>query len=306
MAQPLPSTGNPFRTYLETLSSPRSRRSQGSALSRIASMLGSQSGPGGYPWHRLRYEDVVTVRSRLETEYAHTTANRYLSALRGVLRTCWRMGLMSSEQYAQASDIPNVKGHREPPGRALEPDEIQSLVSAAGLARGPAGHRDRALIAVLVAGGLRRAEVIQLLVSDLALGQDHGCIRVKGKGNKERAVYLSTGAYQALVQWLDVRGDEPGPLFCRLTKSGSVLPTKSMSATNLTRILNRVAKRAGVESVTPHDMRRTMASHMLDAGADIVVVQRRMGHASPTTTARYDRRDERAQVAAAALAPFHP
>ena len=97
-----------------------------------------------------------------------------------------------------------------------------------------------------------------------------------------------------------MRGDEAGPLFCAVNKAGRPTGAK-MGESSIAYVLGRVAARAGVKDVSPHDMRRTFVGDLLDAGADIAVVQRLAGHAQVTTTQRYDRRGERAAAKAAAL-----
>ncbi len=102
-----------------------------------------------------------------------------------------------------------------------------------------------------------------------------------------------------IQRWLAVRGEAPGPLFCAVNKGGR--PTGArMGESSIAYVLARVAVRAGVDDVSPHDMRRTFVGDLLDAGADIAVVQRLAGHAE-VTTQRYDRRGERAAATAAAL-----
>ncbi|MDQ5852392.1 MAG: site-specific integrase [Chloroflexota bacterium] len=94
-----------------------------------------------------------------------------------------------------------------------------------------------------------------------------------------------------MLQWIGVRGDTPGALFWRIRKGSNLVPGY-MDETSVRWILRRRAKEAGVEGFSPHDLRRTYISNLLDAGADIATVQRLAGHANVTTTQRYDRRGE--------------
>jgi len=129
---------------------------------------------------------------------------------------------------------------------------------------------------------------------------------VRGKGNKERLVYLTGGAAEWLADWLARRGDAPGPLFWPVTKGGDLQPRR-MTSQALYDALAKRARAVGVDHLSPHDLRRSFISDMLDAGADIATVQKLAGHASPTTTARYDRRGEDAKRRAVALlhVPHH-
>jgi site-specific recombinase XerD len=149
---------------------------------------------------------------------------------------------------------------------------------------------------VLYAAGLRRAEVVTLNVTDY--DPESGTITVQGKGNKERATYIDNGAGDAMRTWLGVRGDAPGPLFCPVTQTSEVI-LRPMTDQAVYAILQSRAKKANVRSFSPHDLRRSCVSDLLDAGMDISVVQRFVGHANVTTTARYDRRGEQAKKKAA-------
>ena len=108
------------------------------------------------------------------------------------------------------------------------------------------------------------------------------------------------GAAAALADWLTIRGDGPGALFVNIWKGGH-LKGNRLTTQAVYHILQKRAAQAGVKDLSPHDFRRTFVGDLLDAGADIAVVQRLAGHASVTTTARYDRRPEQAKRKAARL-----
>jgi site-specific recombinase XerD len=151
-------------------------------------------------------------------------------------------------------------------------------------------------MAVLYAAGLRRAELVALDADDY--DPETGALVVSGKGNKERTAYIDNGAADAVVAWLSERGPEPGPLFCPVSQAGHV-DVRPMTAQAVYAILQARARKAKVKSFSPHDLRRSCVSDLLDAGVDISVVQRFVGHANVTTTARYDRRGEQAKKKAA-------
>jgi site-specific recombinase XerD len=163
----------------------------------------------------------------------------------------------------------------------------------------PAGARDAAIIALLYGCGLRRAELVALDFGDYIGGK----LRVIGKGNKERWAYLANGAARAMGDYLTVRGDAPGPLFWAGRRGGHLVPGDRLTTQAVFVILRSRAKAAGVAELSPHDMRRTFVGDLLDAGADIATVAALAGHANVTTTARYDRRGERAKEQAAGLLP---
>ena len=124
-----------------------------------------------------------------------------------------------------------------------------------------------------------------------------------GKGNADRVVYVENGALDALADRLEVRAatvGAAGPLFVRIRR-GDHATGDGLTPQAIYDILARRALQAGVKAFTPHDLRRTFAGELLDAGADIVTVQKIMGHANVTTTAGYDRRGARAKRGAAKL-----
>jgi integrase len=143
--------------------------------------------------------------------------------------------------------------------------------------------RDAALIAILRGRGIRRAEAVNLEKADFNLST--GALEIReGKGKKDRTVYLPEPAHALVEKWLSLRGEEPGPLLFPIRKGGKI-QFRRMTDDRVLKILQRRAFLAGVDSFSPHDFRRTFCSDLLDAGVDIVTVQKLAGHASPVTTA---------------------
>ncbi len=298
-ATPIPDDRHPALVYLARLA-PGSRRTMRTALDTMASLLtGGQLDAISMPWHLLRYQHTAAVRAILLERYAPATANKHLAALRGVLKEAWRLSLLDSEEYHRAVDLPGVKGSTLPKGRALTAAELRSLFESC--ADGTAiGARDGAALALLYGGGLRRSEAVAVDLADYDGGTGAVAVRM-GKGRKERLAYLPAGGRAAVEAWLQVRGDDPGPLLCPVRKGGTV-EVRGMSAQALMLALrSRRRKAPGVASFSPHDLRRTFIGDLLDAGADLAAVQRLAGHAQVQTTARYDRRPEEVKRKAAEL-----
>jgi site-specific recombinase XerD len=290
-----PADQDPVLVYLASLGSEKSRRTMRAALESIAAELGAP-GPHAIPWRQLRYPHVAALRARLADKRSPATVNKLLSALRGVAREAMRLGQLEADAYTRIADVEGLRGSRLPAGRHVELAELASLFAAC--ATGSAqGRRDAALLGVLRVAGLRRAELSALTLDDL--DREAWTVRVLGKGNKERRAYVLQ-ARPELEAWIGVRGEAPGPLFSAVSRAGR--PTgKRMADSSIAYVLDRLARRAGVKDLSPHDMRRTFVGDLLDAGADIAVVQKLAGHAQVTTTQRYDRRGERAARRAAAL-----
>jgi integrase len=158
----------------------------------------------------------------------------------------------------------------------------------------PVGRRDAAILACGYPGGLRRAEIAALQREDLADDGETITLQVRGKGRKTRPVYLDNGGADALRDWLTVRGAEPGPLFWAGRKGGHLVRGQGLTPQSVYDMVKRRAQAAGVRELGTHDLRRTTASDLLDI-ADAVTVAGVLGHSSPDTTGKYDRRGERAR-----------
>jgi len=292
---------NPAAVYLYGLPSDRSRRVMTQALRTIASLLTGQDARNAdilaIRWGSLRYPHTAAVRARLGDIYSPATANRTLSALRGVLKEAWRLGQMSAEDYQRAIDVQNIKGETVPAGRELSDGEILALVNICKADSSPAGVRDAAIIGLLYTCGLRRAELVALDVSDFEPESGRLLIRA-GKGRKQRTVYAQGGALRALNDWLKVAQLDSAPLFVPVLKGDRIVPRR-MNAQSIYDMLKKRATEAGVKDFSPHDMRRTFVGEMLERGVDIATVANIAGHASVDTTRRYDRRPEQTKKRAA-------
>lgn len=292
---------NPYLVYLARFSG-ESRRTMRGCLDRIAAVIArdpaaAARGLGAQiQWERLRYPHVTLLRTELAGRWDSLShVNKHLSALRGVLRECWRLGLMTAEDYQRAADVSNVKGSREAAGRDIHDDELAALLAACLADKSvPHGVRDAALIAVLQSTGIRRAEAAAALIERY----DHGerALRLIGKGNKGRTVYLHRAAVSYLDRWLVTVDARRGPLFRGVDRWQNI-GTKPLSARTIGYILNERRKQAGLPHLSTHDFRRTFIGDFLDAKGDLSQAQKLAGHASPITTAAYDRRPGRAMRA---------
>jgi integrase len=298
-----PDDRNPVNTYLGRLRTDRARAVQLGALEAVAHMvLGHAAAARGnarrLAWWTLRYQHTQAIRTRLLEQYAPATVRRILSALRGVLEESWRLGLMGHDDYAKAAKLKPVRGSRLLRGRALTAGELRALfeVCARG---GVIGARDAALLAVCYGAGLRRAEAVALDLADFDLASGELIVR-HGKGDKARKVYLTNGGLRAILAWLELRGPTPGPLLLAIGKGGKVTG-RGLTPHAVLKACARLARRAGVTAFSPHDLRRSFISDLIDAGADYGAVSKLAGHEQLETTARYDRRPEHARRRAAEL-----
>ena len=142
----------------------------------------------------------------------------------------------------------------------------------------PDSFRDGAALASLYAAGLRRTKAVSLRLADYGAG----AIIVLGKGSRERTAFTA-GARRAVDAWIAVRGPTPEPLLCPVDKAGGVAIRVMTPQAAMTR-LKRRSEQAGIAPCRPHGLRRAFISGLLEANADLAIVQRLAGHASPQTT----------------------
>lgn len=216
-----------------------------------------------------------------------TSAGRTVVAVRGFHRFALRDGLAKHDPAAGVKPPPPAK--RLP--KALSLADVEAILEAAGAAGTALALRDRALLEVLYGTGARISEAVGLDVDDIAepaSAEEPGTVLLRGKGSKERIVPVGRFAGEALAAYL-VRGRP------ELTAAGKGTPALFLNSRGgrLSRqsawtVITRAAERAGVTAeVSPHTMRHSFATHLLEGGADVRVVQELLGHASVTTTQIY-------------------
>ncbi len=211
------------------------------------------------------------------------SAARTLAAVRGFHRFCLREGITSGDPAHAVT--PPAPARRLP--KAIPVCDVEALLDAAGFEQTPRALRDRALLEVLYGAGARISEGVGLDVDDVDL--DRGAVRLQGKGGKERLVPLGSYACAAISSYL-VRSR---PLLAAQGRGTPALFLNSrggrLSRQSAWVVLRQTADKAGVsaESLSPHTLRHSFATHLLDGGADVRVVQELLGHASVTTTQVY-------------------
>jgi integrase len=251
------------------------------------------------PWWLLGFQHMDGLRAVLLERYSVARAKLMLSGVRRVLHRAWRLKLMSYEQYIDAINVERIVIPKDAAlrGRDLKEVELRAIFTTIkDVKQETTRSRDAALFALLLGAGLRRAEVVNLDVRDFDDSDGRVLVR-HGKGRKPREVFVRNEAKTYISDWLRVRavhcpGD--GPLLLHVDRHGK-LRSGRLSTTAIWKRWRKYAPGS------PHDARRTYVGRLLDAGADLPAVQRLLGHASPVTTSRYDRRHARALVRAAEL-----
>jgi integrase/recombinase XerD len=231
-------------------------------------LAADQSAIQGYLAHRFR------TRARA------STAARLLSALKRFYRNAIRQNRIQADPTLRI-DTPKLP---RPLPKTLTEADVESLLAAPALDQ-PLGLRDRAMLEMLYASGLRVSELVTLKVPQVS--RDMGVVRVLGKGSKERLVPLGEEA----LSWLERYLREARPLLLGAKTSDALFVTTradAMTRQAFWHLLRRYAAQAGLnKAVSPHTLRHAFATHLLNHGADLRVVQLLLGHSDISTTQIY-------------------
>lgn len=283
-----------FDAYIGGLA-PSGRRGITSLLNRSASILKRGADATDYPWEQLNYAAVAKVRAALlDDGYAVSSVNMALSALRGAAQTAFNLNCMDAETLARIRSVKRVSGDIQRKGRALDRQEIRALIQAAKQHQQPVRRcRDTAIVLTLCGTGLRAGELVKLERRDY----DDGILTVRqGKGRKYREIHVADTVEKAIRAWLKVSPDKADSvLFSRIQRNSKVA-SQPLTTTGLTGILEQLQQTSGIARFTPHDMRRTFITRLLEQGVDINTVRQLAGHSDISTTTRYDCRGETMKV----------
>lgn len=231
--------------------------------------------------------DHIMVRAFLGSLYREkrkkVTIARKVTSLRTFFNYLLREGMVKNNP-AEMIQAPRVEKYIP---AFLSVDEMMALLKTGGAADA-AAFRDRAIIELFYSSGIRLSELVGLNVGDIDFSQ--GLIKVRGKGRKERIVPVGDPAIGALRKHIDGRRDVSGtyrysdshhPVF--VNKNGARISTRTVA-----RILNKIVIMSGLNrKVSPHVLRHTFATHMMEAGADLRAIQELLGHESLSTTQKY-------------------
>ena len=251
-----------FDAYIGGLA-PSGRRGITSLLNRSASILKRGADAADYPWEQLNFAAVAKVRAALlDDGYAVSSVNMALSALRGVAQTAFNLNCMNA-----------AKQHPQPVRRC----------------------RDTAIVLTLCGTGLRAGELVKIERRDY----DNGILTVRqGKGRKYREIHVADAVDKAIRAWLKVSANEADSALFRRIQRNCKVASQPLTTTGLTGILEQLQQASGIARFTPHDMRRTFITRLLEQGVDINTVRQLAGHSDISTTTRYDCRGESMKISA--------
>lgn len=272
-----------FLTYLrvERNSSELTIKSYREDLTALIDYLVESFGHSPQPAEVTTLDLRGYVSALNEAGYAHSSISRRLASTRSFFRFVQREGKV---EINPAKALRNPRSVRTLP-HFLSTREIGKLLCAPAQVES-LGKRDRAILETIYSAGLRVSEVVGINDGDLDLRE--GLVRVRGKGKRERLAPLGSYAAQALRHWLKVRqlskkedAGRGAPVF--VNKFGCRITTRSVA-----RMLEKYLKQTGLDlRTTPHTLRHSFATHLLDRGADIRSVQELLGHKSLVTTQIY-------------------
>lgn len=268
-----------FLAYLEheRNASPHTRRSYEIDLRQFAHFLKEK----GFD---LRSADAVLIRSYLvrlhEQKQKKSSISRKLAALRSFFQFCLRKGWVE-DNPAKVVASPKLD---QPVASFLSEQEMEALLDL------PQGERvldlrDRAILEMFYATGIRLAELVGLNLEDVGL--EERLVKVRGKGKKERLVPFGRKADESLLAYLRRRTDlldkNPGETAVFLNYRGTRISPRSVERT-----VDKYLKRAALKrKISPHSLRHSLASHLLGRGADLRAIQEMLGHESLATTQKY-------------------
>lgn len=304
-AELAPATPSPYAVYLSS-QAPSSATAQHSSLRSLLRDWGAvPPDPHAHPWHRWTPAHLSAARAWLIAHRGPATAARLYSAIRRILRECYRASLIDRDRWEKLDMCAPPPRPAQSIERAPSSAEVRAMFEIASAQPLALGARNAALLALAYGCGLRRGELCQVEIPD-----DWACppvLRVNGKGKKPRLVPVPAGARLAIDDYLSIRRDlmdgnwRASRALLLATTPGGRSFLSALAYASVDRAIEALCSAARLPRYSSHDLRRAYCTALLAAGADLSKVQRLMGHASMTTTAIYDHRGDAELFAAGEL-----
>lgn len=293
------STACPCALYLGRLS-PNSRNSISSQLKSIAKLM-SWPDEYGPSFAKIDYQQALLIRAVLiQAGWQPRSINRAMMAIKGIMKVAVMTGNAEQRDVSYLSTISQLKSP-EHQGSPLTAGQVSQLFRLLEYGRSVSAKRNLAVFALLLGTGLRRSELVALILNDYDR-RKHTLLVRHGKGNKSRLLFLPKWCQEYLAQWLTVRKLQDGFLICKTYENGRVVTDVGVSVSAVYRLIKTKLAAIGIPKASPHDMRRTFITRLLEQSVDINTVRKMSGHADISTTTTYDKRDHQfMQRAAVAL-----
>lgn len=286
---------NPAVRYISSLDAKSSQSTTINILNNLAKCMGFED-LHKCPWEDMNYDVVQFIlRNLKERELAPTTINSYMNAIKQTMQHAFYDELIEVKVLSRIKGIKQVRGERISKGRKIESSEIRALLDTCSQSKKHGDIRDAAIICMMRGCGLRRAEVPALKYD--SIDKSNKLVKVLGKGNKERMMQIPDQIYPIIERWMtivdkqDWRGKSPTYLFMPSHKSGRLL-NKRLGDSSIRYILDQRISKANIDRFSPHDMRRTFATTLLENNREMSDVQLLMGHSDIRTTIKYDLRNK--------------
>ncbi|GIU15332.1 integrase [Shewanella sp. c952] len=280
----------PTALFLSRLA-PSGRRPLRCQLNTVRKLLKWKGEVDSQPFHTLNYAQIEYVkRHKLDDGKSPRTINLVLFALKAIVKTGFLMGVVEDMQWRQVQAIKHLPINPSSRGKALSSDSVSQLITTCYLDKRYIGKRDCCILALFLSTGLRRFELANLTVSDINL--DKHTLTVKsGKGKKPRKQPIPIWALTYIDNWLRVRTHQQGDLFNPIWNN-VIKHDRGLSSAALYQIVKaRTLANTGID-ISPHDLRRTFITELLNQKVDLSTASKLAGHANVTTTQIYDKRDE--------------
>jgi integrase len=263
------------RMVLDSVPSPNSRRNYAKALDDLFALAGARP---------LTRELLMEYRASIEV-LAASTINVRLSAIRKMVSEARKNGMLSAEEAAHLTEIPNIRQKGTRLGNWLTKEQAKELLAVPDRST-LKGKRDYVILALLVGCALRRQELASLDVGTIQQREGRWVLAdLEGKGRRIRTVAVPVWVKQGINAWMTAAGIEEGPLLRSIAKGGKM--GESLSDWAVWSVVEQSAKQIGIERFGAHDLRRTCAKLCRKSGGDLEQIKFLLGHSSIQTTERY-------------------
>jgi integrase len=263
------------RMVLDSVPSPNSRRNYAKALDDLFALAGARP---------LTRELLMEYRASIEV-LAASTINVRLSAIRKMVSEARKNGMLSAEEAAHLTEIPNIRQKGTRLGNWLTKEQAKELLAVPDRST-LKGKRDYVILALLVGCALRRQELASLDVGTIQQREGRWVLAdLEGKGRRIRTVAVPVWVKQGINAWMTAAGIEEGPLLRSIAKGGKM--GESLSDWAVWSVVEQSARQIGIERFGAHDLRRTCAKLCRKSGGDLEQIKFLLGHSSIQTTERY-------------------
>jgi integrase len=260
---------------LDSVPSPNSRRNYAKALDDLFALAGVRP---------LTRELLMEYRASIEV-LAASTINVRLSAIRKMVSEARKNGMLSAEEAAHLTEIPNIRQKGTRLGNWLTKEQAKELLAVPDRST-LKGKRDYVILALLVGCALRRQELASLDVGTIQQREGRWVLAdLEGKGRRIRTVAVPVWVKQGINAWMTAAGIEEGPLLRSIAKGGKM--GESLSDWAVWSVVEQSARQIGIERFGAHDLRRTCAKLCRKSGGDLEQIKFLLGHSSIQTTERY-------------------